>query len=161
MTTPTGMRFVTVNIFWKNNYLVCLRGKRDKGYKKIYAVGGKIDPGETPEQTAVRETFEEAGVVIRESDLRVFHIDNKIGMTHYTVVFDKEPVVLGPREDFMDEIYDTSIIMDTPTIKTNGVNTRWAFVNVYALKNFLKDPKNRSFATKTFRDIYTYVFSRT
>ena len=70
MSTTAVMRFITVNI-----YLVCLSGKRDRG-QKIYAIGGKIDT----EQTAVRE-----------SDLQV---DNKIGMTRYTVIFDEKPIVL-------------------------------------------------------------------
>lgn len=32
--------------------------------------GGKIEEGETPEQAAIRETFEEAGIQLKESDLR-------------------------------------------------------------------------------------------
>ena len=150
------MRFITVNIFWENNILLCLRGKHDKYYKKIYSIGGKIEVGETPEQAAVRESFEEAGIVIQESDLQIFKADTEIGMIHYTVVFDK-PFLIGPQDDFKDEIYDTLTIAGEPTIIVNSINTRWAFVNVHKLKKFLKDVKNRSFATKTFQEIYHFV----
>ena len=152
-------RFVSVNIFWKNNVLVCLRGKMDRNYKKVYAVGGKVEAGETPEEAAVRETFEEAGVVIQESDLRVFENDIKIGMIHYTVVFNEMPLVRGPKEDCKDEIYDTWNIAGVPTMMLNGVNTRWAFINVHKLNNFMRNPKNRSFASKTFCEIYEASFN--
>ena len=150
-------RFVSVNIFWMNNVLICVRGKHDRNYKKIYSIGGKIETGETPSEAAIRETFEEAGVVIQQSDLQVFEIDKKIGIVHYTVSFDCKPIVLGPQEDFKDEIYDTSIIVGVPTIIFNGVNTRWSFVNVHSLNEFLKNRENRSFATKILHNIYRYV----
>lgn len=37
--------------------------------------GGKVDPGETPAQALVRETFEETGLVISEQDLVPVHSD--------------------------------------------------------------------------------------
>jgi 8-oxo-dGTP diphosphatase len=39
-----------------------IRKKRGLGAGKINAPGGRIEPGETPEQAAVRETQEEVGV---------------------------------------------------------------------------------------------------
>lgn len=42
--------------------VLLIRKKRGLGAGKINAPGGKIEPGETPEQAAVRETQEEIGV---------------------------------------------------------------------------------------------------
>ena len=42
--------------------LLLIRKKRGHGAGKINAPGGKIDAGETPEESAVRETREEVGV---------------------------------------------------------------------------------------------------
>lgn len=42
--------------------VLLIRKKRGLGAGKINGPGGKLDPGETPEQCAVRETQEELGV---------------------------------------------------------------------------------------------------
>lgn len=39
------------------------------GQGKVVGVGGKLDPGETPREAAVREVLEETGVVVAASDL--------------------------------------------------------------------------------------------
>ena len=144
-------RFVSVNIFWKNNVLVCLRGNMDRNYKRVYSVGGKVESGETPKQSAIRQTFEEAGVVIQESDLRVFENDTIIRIIHYYVVFNEMPLVLGPKEDCKDGIRDSWIIAGVPTIRINGINTRWTFMDMCTLmQNF----DNRSYAySKIYKKI--------
>ncbi|UWX98202.1 NUDIX domain-containing protein [Arthrobacter zhaoxinii] len=40
------------------------------GLGRVVTLGGHIEPGETPEQAAVREVEEESGVVVAEQDLR-------------------------------------------------------------------------------------------
>lgn len=47
-----------------------IRKKRGLGAGKINAPGGRIDPGETPAQTAVREVQEELGVTPLDVDER-------------------------------------------------------------------------------------------
>ncbi|GGL20527.1 NUDIX hydrolase [Mangrovihabitans endophyticus] len=52
----------------------CLRDRRllvtrTRGSDAFYLPGGKPEPGETPEATAVREVFEETGVRLRQQDL--------------------------------------------------------------------------------------------
>ena len=42
--------------------ILLIHKKRGFGAGKINGPGGKIDPGETPLQSAVRETFEELGI---------------------------------------------------------------------------------------------------
>ncbi|MET4061288.1 8-oxo-dGTP diphosphatase [Arthrobacter sp. UYP6] len=39
------------------------------GVGRIVTLGGHVEPGETPEQAAVREVFEESGVTVAEADL--------------------------------------------------------------------------------------------
>lgn len=39
--------------------------------------GGKKEPGETPEMTALREIRQETGLVLRESDLMLVHEEDK------------------------------------------------------------------------------------
>ena len=60
---------------------------RRLGWKTGYwgPPGGHIDPGETPKQAAVRETYEEAGLRIKESDLELVAQRTKhdFGMIYY------------------------------------------------------------------------------
>ena len=62
---------------------------RRLGWKTGYwgPPGGHIDPGETPKQAAVRETFEEAGLRIKESDLELVAQRTKhdFGMIYYYI----------------------------------------------------------------------------
>ena len=39
------------------------------GIGRIVTLGGHVEPGETPEEAAVREVFEESGVTVAEADL--------------------------------------------------------------------------------------------
>ena len=60
---------------------------RRLGWKTGYwgPPGGHIDAGETPKQAAVRETYEEAGLRIKESDLELVAQRTKhdFGMIYY------------------------------------------------------------------------------
>jgi 8-oxo-dGTP diphosphatase len=47
------------------------RKRTGLGEGKIVAPGGKLEPGESPRQAAVREVLEEVGLSIREDDLEL------------------------------------------------------------------------------------------
>ena len=56
--------------------VLLIRKKRGIGAGKINGPGGKVDPGETMAESAVRETREETGVTPGELDLRgMLHFD--------------------------------------------------------------------------------------
>ena len=46
--------------------------ERSKGKDVFVAPGGKLEPGETPKQAAVRELYEEFQIIINEDDLETF-----------------------------------------------------------------------------------------
>lgn len=52
----------TLLFVFRGDEVLLIRKKRGLGAGKINGPGGKIDPGETPEQCAVREVEEELGV---------------------------------------------------------------------------------------------------
>lgn len=59
------MRTAAVAIIVKEDeVLMGLASSNDFRYGKWCFVGGGIDPGETPYQTAVRESSEEAGIIV-------------------------------------------------------------------------------------------------
>ena len=49
------------------------RKKRGFGEGKIVGLGGKVEPGETLAQAAVREVLEESGIVVSEEHLDRLH----------------------------------------------------------------------------------------
>jgi 8-oxo-dGTP diphosphatase len=51
------------------NQVLLIRKKRGHGAGKINGPGGKIDPGETPLAAALRETWEETGIQVRDAAL--------------------------------------------------------------------------------------------
>ncbi|MEM7128732.1 MAG: 8-oxo-dGTP diphosphatase [Chloroflexota bacterium] len=50
--------------------LMLRRAKRDSMYGKWIVPGGKFEPGETPEECAIRESLEETGLTLNKVDLR-------------------------------------------------------------------------------------------
>ena len=66
---------------------------RKRGTERFMLVGGKLEPGETPRDCAIRETLEEIGVEVRESELLgefVGDTANEPGHTLHSTVFEAE-----------------------------------------------------------------------
>jgi 8-oxo-dGTP diphosphatase len=55
--TPATLMFIV-----RNGEILLIEKKRGHGAGKVNGPGGKIDPGETPRQAAIRETQEELGI---------------------------------------------------------------------------------------------------
>jgi len=68
--------------------VLLIRKKRGHGAGKINGPGGKIEPGETPQQSALRETLEETGVFVEEASLAAeFRFLDLSGPQWYGYVF--------------------------------------------------------------------------
>ena len=77
----------------------CVLTVRKRGTERFMLVGGKIEPGESPLEAALRETYEEVGLRIETATLLGdFHSEaaNEPGHTLHSTVFlvesDEEPV---------------------------------------------------------------------
>ena len=58
---------ISAGIFVENEFgeILAFRRQKNVSDNNVYGfVGGKVDPGETPQQAAIREAFEEAGVIV-------------------------------------------------------------------------------------------------
>ena len=64
-----------VYLFKENKVLLAMK-KRGFGVGKLNGVGGKLEPGETILQAAVRETREEIDVALEEADLKKVAVIN-------------------------------------------------------------------------------------
>ena len=58
-------RTVLIYIEQNHKYLLIHKQKKDMNYNKYMGVGGKIETGESPLEAAIREAFEETGLVIK------------------------------------------------------------------------------------------------
>lgn len=72
---------------------------RKRGTERFMLVGGKLEPGESPRDAAVRETFEEVGLRVEDATLLgefLSEAANEPGHTLHSTVFwvesDAEPV---------------------------------------------------------------------
>lgn len=82
-----------------DKYLMLYRNKKknDLNAGKWIGVGGKVEPGETPEECVLRETFEETGLTLKKVLLR-----GVIGF--YSDIWEDEKMYLYTATDFEGEI---------------------------------------------------------
>lgn len=66
LNPPSTIRAVLCHINKENEYLLLLKSKGKFGEGFWNAPGGKLEPGETPEEAARREVFEETGLRVKE-----------------------------------------------------------------------------------------------
>jgi len=84
----------TLLFVFRGDEVLLIRKKRGLGAGKINGPGGKIDPGETPEQCAVREVEEELGVhaeQVSELGLLRFQFTDGLGLLCHVFRADSFP----------------------------------------------------------------------
>lgn len=123
-----------VTIIYKRKVLVCRRGVQDSNFGKIFSQGGAVDNYESYEESAIREAKEEAGIIIKKCDLKFLYCklveETNTSYTNFYVICKELPLVKGPLENFTDELKEVKNILDIPTIKYNGKNTKLAWVDI-------------------------------
>ena len=83
-------RFATLIYLIRDDEILLIEKLRGHGAGKVNAPGGHIEVGETPEECAIREAFEEVGITVLSADLRAtlkFHdTENGFNMLGYALV---------------------------------------------------------------------------
>jgi len=102
---PNDPRVGVALIIVKNNQVLLMQRKGSHGQGTWSTPGGHLDFGESPEECAAREAFEEVGIVAREVKFRavtndVFRETGKHYITLWmeTTQFSGEPRIAAPDE---------------------------------------------------------------
>ena len=81
----SGANVILIN---KGKVLLLLRSDKSRWMPGVYGPpGGHVDPGETPKQAAVRETFEESGLTVNAADLELLlqRTKHDFGVIYYYI----------------------------------------------------------------------------
>lgn len=104
----------------RDNQILLIRKKRGFGAGKINGPGGKIDPGETPLASALRETYEELGIQPIDAEQRgELHFQFRDGFSLHCAVFVAYEFTGEPHET------DEAVPLWTP-VETIPYDEMWA-----------------------------------
>lgn len=88
MSNPVTTLKARLILYHKGKILLLQQTKPNGGNYTL--VGGNVEKREFAQQALIRESFEEAGVVLKESDLQLVHVLHKvIGEEHRIVLYYK------------------------------------------------------------------------
>jgi ADP-ribose pyrophosphatase YjhB (NUDIX family) len=76
-------------VFWEDELLMCRRA-HEPACGKWNAPTGYLEKGETLQEGAARETFEEAGIVVDPASLDLYSVINMVGIEQVAIVFRTE-----------------------------------------------------------------------
>lgn len=113
----------TLLFIFRGDEVLLIRKKRGLGAGKINGPGGKIDPGETPEQCAVREVEEELGVTasdITDAGLLRFQFTDGLGL--------------------LCHVFRADSFTGTP-VETNEAIPRWTKLNAIPFEEMWADDR--------------------
>jgi len=105
--------------------LLLARKRRGFGAGKLVAPGGKVEPGETPAQGALRELYEETGLVAALDDL--------VAAGEVRFVFD------GPAEDFLVHLFTLTAYAGEPAATEELDEPCWAPLDALPLDEMWPD----------------------
>ncbi|MDQ6809344.1 MAG: 8-oxo-dGTP diphosphatase [Verrucomicrobiota bacterium] len=98
---PQRQQIVRANLCFirRGDELLLIRKKRGLGAGKINGPGGKVEPGETARESAIRETFEELGVTpLDPAQIGELEFDFRDGLRLHCAVFVAHNFAGEPRE---------------------------------------------------------------
>lgn len=88
MSAPKTTMKARLILYHKGKILLLQQTKPNGGNYTM--VGGNVEKREFAQQALIRESFEEAGIVLKESDLQLVHVLHKIiGEEHRIVLYYK------------------------------------------------------------------------
>lgn len=131
--------------------LVCRRGVGGSDYGKIYSCGGAIDLGETPEEAACREAFEESGIHIEPHEVCRFEtVVSNTKIAHFYVICRSGcPSIHGALKKYAWEVLAEKEILGHPTIYG------WAPLPVHELADYFQEnPENCSPFSRLYLSMY-------
>ena len=137
-------KILTLCIIHKDDSVLLGMKKRGFGMGKWNRFGGKVDPGETLEEAAKRELFEEAGIVATEI--------NKLGVLDFS--WREKP------EDILEvNIFKCKNFSGDP-VETHGMKPQWFKINEIPFEKMWADDifwmplflKNKKFEGKFLFD---------
>ncbi|MEU8134598.1 NUDIX hydrolase [Streptodolium elevatio] len=79
---------ISAAIIVKDDHVLLIRRKVKEGTLSWQFPAGQVEPGETPEETAVRETHEEVGLTVTAAKLLGERVHPATGRTMYYVACD-------------------------------------------------------------------------
>ena len=77
MAKPKISLKVRLILYYKGNILLLKQTKPNGGNYTL--VGGNIEDEESAKETLIRESYEEAGIILKPRDLQLVHVLHKIG----------------------------------------------------------------------------------
>lgn len=75
---------VRLILYYKGKILLLKQTKPNGGNYTL--VGGTIEPGETAKACLIRESYEEAGLILKQKDLKLVHVLQKMSKNEQRVV---------------------------------------------------------------------------
>ncbi len=112
------------------------------GNPPILSVGGRGEPGETIEETLLREVAEESGWRVTPIAL--------IGLIHYRHLDDQRPAWGRPAPEFIDPIFAVEAIAPAPDLLLPGENP-CEFVSILEIERYGIEEINRTFLTAALK----------
>lgn len=93
---------------------ICVSRKDD--HTQFGLAGGKAELNETPIQTAIRETFEETGINIKENDLTFIYESNREGYKAYSfyIRVNKSSIIINHNEPHIVKWGNKKDLLDGP-----------------------------------------------
>jgi len=130
---------VTLTLIYKDEILVCRRGKKDRNYGKIYTFGGKVEKNEDPQIAAIREAREEGGLYINPNIIDKkgiydkFQMNNNKYFIRFYITLKKYPIIHGAKKAFKDEVIQNDTLatyFGVKSIKTKNRDTGLCWIKL-------------------------------